>query len=330
MGIFFRSLTTRNHNQKEGGFMLKKLGSIIEAQQFDEETLWDIFRIADEMQEVDYDPILRGKIILSLFYEASTRTRFSFESAAKRLGAEVISTENARAFSSAFKGETLEDTARVVSRYGHLIVLRYDKEGGAIRAQQFSRIPVINAGDGPGQHPTQALLDVYTMIKKFGKLEGLDIALVGDLLNGRTVRSLCYIIARHFPKNRIWLVSPSQARMRNDIKEFLTSHQVKWIETDNLNEILKIADVFYQTRVQTERIEDQISLEMIQREAEQIYLNIDNVGEMKEDAIILHPLPRKNEIRFRVDNDPRAWYFEQSDNGVPVRMALLKMMLIGY
>lgn len=310
--------------------MLKKLDSIIAAQQFDEETLLNIFRIADEMQEVDYDPILRGKIILSLFYEASTRTRFSFESAAKRLGAEVISTENARAFSSALKGETLEDTARVVSRYGHLIVLRYDKEGGARRAQQFSRIPVINAGDGPGQHPTQALLDVYTMIKKFGKLEGLDIALVGDLLNGRTVRSLCYIIARHFPKNRIWLVSPSQARMRNDIKEFLTSHQVKWIETDNLSKVLKIADVFYQTRVQTERIENQLLLEIIQREAEQIYLNIDNVGEMKEDAIILHPLPRKNEIRFRVDNDPRAWYFEQSDNGIPIRMAVLKMMLVGY
>ncbi|MFZ2193004.1 MAG: aspartate carbamoyltransferase [Candidatus Moraniibacteriota bacterium] len=310
--------------------MLKRLGSIIEAQQFDEETLGDIFRIADEMQEIDYYPMLTGKIVISLFYEASTRTRFSFESAAKRLGAEVISTENARAFSSAFKGETLEDAVRVVSRYGHLIVLRYDKEGGAKRAQQFARIPIINAGDGPGQHPTQALLDVYTMIKKFGKLEGLNIALVGDLRNGRTVRSLCYLFARHFPKNKIWLVSPGLVQMRDDIKEVLTRYQVEWFETDNMDEILEKVDILYQTRVQTERVEDQVLLEKIQREAEQLYLNMEKVERMKKDAIILHPLPRKNEIRFRVDQDPRAWYFKQSDNGVPIRMALLKMMLIGY
>lgn len=309
---------------------MKKLGSIIEAQQFDLETLMTIFRIADEMRGVDYDPILRGKIVLNFFYEPSTRTRFSFESAAKRLGAEVIATENARAFSSAFKGETLEDTMRVISRYGHLIVLRYDKEGGAKRAEQFARVPIINAGDGPGQHPTQALLDIYTMIQKFEKLEGLNIALVGDLLNGRTVRSLCYLIAKHFPSNKIFLVSPSMVRMRDDIKDFLTRYQVEWREAEIFDGIIEKADVVYQTRVQTERFDDQVLLERIQHEAERLYLKMDVVERMKKDAIILHPLPRKGEIRFRVDQDPRAWYFPQSDNGPPIRMALLRMMLIGY
>lgn len=313
--------------------MYRKLGSVIEAQQFDLDTLMAIFRIADEMQKVDYDPILKGKIVLNFFYEASTRTRFSFESAAKRLGAEVITTENARAFSSAFKGETLEDTMRVISRYGHLIVLRYDKEGGAKRAEQFARIPVINAGDGSGQHPTQALLDVYTTIKKFGKLEGLNILLVGDLFNGRTVRSLCYIIAKHFPNNKIWLVSPSLVRMRDDIKEFLTRYQVEWYETDTLDGIIENADVVYQTRVQTERFDEEKErdlLEKIQQEASQLFINVEMAERMKKEAIIMHPLPRKTEIRFRVDKDPRAWYFKQSDNGLTIRMALLKMMLLGY
>jgi len=312
---------------------MKKLEGLIEAQQLDAETMWEIFRIADEMQAVDYDPILKGKIIQLFFYEASTRTRFSFASAALRLGAEVISTENARAFSSAFKGETLEDTMQVISRYGHMIVLRYDKEGGAKRAQQHATIPVINAGDGPGQHPTQALLDVYTMIQKFGKLEGLNIVLAGDLLNGRTVRSLCYLIAKHFPKNKIWLVSPSLVRMRDDIKEFLTRYQVDWYESDTLDGILEGADVLYQTRVQTERFDEEKErslLERIQQEASHLFINVEMVERMKKDSIILHPLPRKTEIRFRVDNDQRAWYFRQSDNGVAIRMALLKMVLLGY
>jgi len=312
---------------------MQKLGSIIEAQQLDTETLWEIFRIADEMQKVDYDPILKGKIVTVFFYEASTRTRFSFESAAKRLGAEVISTENARAFSSAFKGETLEDTIRVISRYGHVIILRYDKEGGVRRAQQFAQVPIINAGDGAGQHPTQALLDVYTMIKKFGKLEGLNIALVGDLLNGRTVRSLCYLVGKHFPNNRIFLVSPSLVRMRDDIKNFLTRYQVEWHELTTLDDVLEKADVIYQTRVQTERFDEEKErdlLEKVQQEASQLFINLDMVERMKNDAIIMHPLPRKTEIRFRVDKNHRAWYFQQSDNGLPIRMAILKMMLVGY
>lgn len=314
----------------------RKLAGLVEAQQLDAETLWEIFRIADEMQGVDYDPeALKGKIVICDFYEPSARTRFSFESAALRLGAQVIQTENARAFTSAFKGETLEDSMRVISRYGHVIVLRYDKEGGAKRAEKYSRVPVINAGDGPGQHPTQALLDIYTMLKKFPRLEGLNIVLAGDLLNGRTVRSLCYLIAKHFPSNKIFLVSPSLVRMRDDIKDFLSRYQVEWYEADTLDGIIEGADVIYQTRVQVERFkeekeEGQAILERVQQEAERLYINTEVVGRMKPDAIVMHPLPRKGEIRFRVDQDPRAWYFQQSDNGLPIRMALLKMVLVGY
>lgn len=314
----------------------KKLSGLIEAQQLDAETLWEIFRTADEMQGVDYDPeVLKGKIVLSFFYEASTRTRFSFESAAHRLGAKVISTENARAFTSAFKDETLEDTMRVISRYGHVIVLRYDKEGGAKRAEQFARVPVINAGDGPGQHPTQALLDVYTMLKEFGKLEGLNIVLAGDLLNGRTVRSLCYLIAKHFPKNKIFMVSPSLARMRDDIKDFLSRYQVEWHEADTFDGIIEGADVVYQTRVQAERIakeekENRALLDKIQQEASHLVINTEVAERMKPGAIIMHPLPRVTEIRYGVDKDPRARYFDQSDNGVAIRMALLKMTLVGF
>lgn len=310
---------------------MKKLESVIEAQQFDHETLEAIFSITREMETNQPKDLLCGKLVASLFYEPSTRTRFSFEAAMKRLGGEVISTENAREFSSAAKGESLEDSIRVISGYVDVIVLRYHKEGGAKRAQKFSNVPVINAGDGTGQHPTQALLDLYTILKACGTLENLSIAMVGDLINGRTVRSLSYLLSKHYPHNTIYFVSPVNTRMKEDIKEYLDRNQVKWLETDNLTEILPQLNVIYQTRVQKERFLDNPALyERIVKESERLIIDEKKLKLMKSDAIIMHPLPRLTEISYGIDDDPRSLYFQQALNGLYVRMALLKMILVGY
>ena len=311
---------------------MKKLGGVIEAQQFNAETLKTIFRIAEKMERKPVQRFLKGKIMASLFYEPSTRTRLSFESAMKRLGGEVVSTENAQQFSSKAKGESLEDSIRVISAYCDVIVLRYHKEGGAERAQRFSRVPVINAGDGKGQHPTQALLDLYTIQKAFGGVNGLTVVMVGDLANGRTVRSLSYFLAKHFPDNRIIFVSPAQTKMGDDIKLYLNEHNVKWSETDDLRATAPVADVIYQTRVQRERFKDdaQSAYEEVVKEIERFTINAEILDLMKKKAIIMHPLPRVTEISFAVDKDPRARYFQQAENGLYVRMALLKMILAGY
>jgi len=311
---------------------MKKLGGVIDAQQFNAETLKTIFRIAEKMERKPVQRFLKGKIMASLFYEPSTRTRLSFESAMKHLGGEVVSTENAQQFSSKAKGESLEDSIRVISAYCDVIVLRYHKEGGAERAQRFSRVPVINAGDGKGQHPTQALLDLYTIQKAFGGVNGLTVVMVGDLANGRTVRSLSYFLAKHFPDNRIIFVSPAQTKMGDDIKLYLNEHNVTWSETDDLRATAPVADVIYQTRVQRERFKDdaQSVYEEVVKEIERFTINAEILDLMKKKAIIMHPLPRVTEISFAVDKDPRARYFQQAENGLYVRMALLKMILAGY
>ena len=311
---------------------MKKLNGVIEGQQFDQATLEDIFRIAADMEKMTSPDLLKGKIMASLFYEPSTRTRLSFESAMHRLGGSVVSTENAQQFSSKAKGESLEDSVRVISGYCDVIVLRYHKEGGAERAQRFSKVPVINAGDGKGQHPTQALLDLYTIRKSFGSLKGLSIAMVGDLANGRTVRSLSIMLAKHFPDNRIIFVSPKQTRMGDDVKEYVKKHGVKWEETDDLKAAALGADVIYQTRVQRERFQDGDSeiYEQVIKESDRFTINSEIIGSMKKKSIIMHPLPRVTEISYAVDQDKRARYFEQAENGLYVRMALLKMILAGY
>lgn len=311
---------------------MKKLTGVIESQQFDKQTLNEIFSISAEMEKMQSPDLLKGKIMASLFYEPSTRTRLSFEAAMCRLGGSVISTENAQQFSSKAKGESLEDSIRVISGYCDTLVLRYHKEGGAARAQAFSKVPIINAGDGKGQHPTQALLDMYTILKSFGRLNGLTIAMAGDLSNGRTVRSLSYLLGKHYSDNKIIFVSPKQTRMGDDVKEYLTQHKVKWEETDDLAESARIADVIYQTRVQRERFQDGDSAvyEQVIKEAERFNVNTDLLKIMKKDSIIMHPLPRVTEISYAVDKDPRARYFEQAENGLYVRMALLKMILAGY
>jgi len=304
---------------------------LIKAQQLDRPTIEAIFATANRMQTGNYDSqALRGRVVITLFYERSTRTRVSFEMAAHKLGANVISIPDAPTFSSVGKGETLRDTLMVIGGYGPAtIIIRYDKKGGLEEAPKFAGVPIINAGDGTGQHPTQALLDLYTIVERFGKIEGLHIAMVGDLANGRTVRSNCYLLAKHFPHNTIHLVSPAQTRMGEDVKRYLKKHQVVFHESEALDDVLSAADVVYQTRVQAERFKDRATLlEEVKRASKKLVIDQKTLALMKKEAIILHPLPRVDEIDLAVDADPRAWYFKkQTPNGLFIRMALLEMIL---
>lgn len=307
------------------------LEDVIEAQQFDRSTLGAIFEVAKEMEKIEKNSsgsqILKGYLMATLFYEPSTRTRLSFESAMKRLGGEVLTTENAREFSSAAKGETLEDTIRTVEGYSDIIVMRHFESGAARRAAATASVPVINAGDGPGQHPTQALLDVYTIEREIGKLDGINVGLVGDLANGRTVRSLAYLLAK-YKDVKIYFVAPEVVRMKDDIKDYLTSQGVKWEESDDLMEVASKCDVVYQTRIQKERFGERIDLYEEARGKYIVDKSILNV--MPKHAVVMHPLPRLDEITVDVDDDPRAAYFRQAKNGLYIRMAILKLLLVGW
>jgi len=300
---------------------------VIESQQFDREQLERLFALAGEMREVAAgggDTSLAGRIMATLFYEPSTRTRLSFETAMTRLGGHVITTENAREFSSVSKGETLEDTVRVVGCYADVLVIRHYESGAAKRAAAYSPVPVINAGDGPGQHPTQALLDLFTIQAELGRIDGLRVAMVGDLAHGRTVRSLAYLLSLYQDLELIFVAPPAVA-MRADIKEHLREHQISFREEQDLRAVLPTCDVVYQTRIQKERFADRpADYEMVRG----IYvIDQEAMSLLPRDAIVLHPLPRVDEIRPEVDDDPRAAYFRQVANGVYVRMALLKLLL---
>lgn len=304
------------------------LRHITEAQQFDRDGMADIFRVAREMEQVVQhygSNILSRRVMASLFYEPSTRTRLSFESAMRRLGGDVITTESAQEFSSAAKGETLEDTIRIVGGYADLIVLRHFESGASRRAAAVSKVPVISAGDGPGQHPTQALLDVYTIQREIGRLDGISIALVGDLANGRTARSLCYLLTK-FSDTRVFFVAPPVVRMRDDIKEYLTRNGVQWEESTDLVDVASKVDVIYQTRIQRERFGDRV--QDFQQAQGKFIIDKRILDCMQDHAVIMHPLPRVDEINAEeVDGDPRAAYFRQAHNGLYVRMALLRMIL---
>ncbi len=303
------------------------LHHVIEAQQFDLPTLTKLFEVTERMEKVVADGGIadyHNRIMATLFYEPSTRTRFSFETAMHRLGGRVISTENAREFSSVSKGETLEDTIRILNGYADVIVMRHNEVGAAKRAAAVSRVPVVNAGDGAGQHPTQALLDLYTVRKEVGKIDGLRIAMVGDLAQGRTVRSLAYLLSK-YRDVKMYFVAPPLLRMKEDILEHLRERNVWYREETELAKVLPEVDVVYQTRIQKERFGDRVA----DYEACRGVYVIDEacLRLMKQDAIIMHPLPRLDEIRMEVDTDRRAAYFRQAQNGLYVRMALLTLVL---
>jgi aspartate carbamoyltransferase catalytic subunit len=298
---------------------------VLESQQFTRALLDDLFSRTDEIKRnpAAFAQKCDGRVMAALFYEPSTRTRLSFEAAMLRLGGRTIGTDNAREFSSAAKGETLEDTIRIVSGYADVIVLRHFEEGAARRAAAVADVPIVNAGDGPGQHPTQALLDLYTIRSELGRLDGLNVAMVGDLANGRTARSLAYLLSK-YRDTTLWFTAPAGVRMRDDIKAHLDEHGIRWRETDDLDSALAAADVVYQTRIQKERFEDVAAYNAIKGQ-----YRIDGAAMQKLplQSIVMHPLPRVDEIAPEVDEDPRAAYFRQARNGLQVRMALLQMVL---
>ncbi len=299
-----------------------RLKHVVESQQFTVPLLMELFDRSRRMERIvarggteDY----RNRVMTTLFYQPSTRTRFSFEAAMYRLGGRVLSTEQARLFSSEIEGEQLEDTIRILAGYSDVIVIRHTEEGGAARAARVSRVPVINAGDGNGgQHPTQALLDLYTIYRERRTLDGLTIAIIGELDRGRTVRSLAYLLSK-FERVKIFFVSPPEVQMKQDILDHLEEHDVWYTLEPELEKVLKQVDVIYQTRIHPDRVRDRWTLARY---------TIDStvLTSMKPDAMILHPLPRTVELDKTVDSDPRALYFRQSQNGLYVRMALLTMV----
>jgi aspartate carbamoyltransferase catalytic subunit len=302
-----------------------RLTHVIESQQFSRSMLEELFARSEEIKREPHRFMARlnGQVMAALFYEPSTRTRLSFEAAMMRLGGWTMGTDNASEFSSAAKGETLEDTIRIVSGYADVIVLRHSEEGAARRAAAVSSVPVINAGDGPGQHPTQALLDLYTIKDELNRVDGIRVAMVGDLANGRTVRSLTYLLSK-FKDIKIWFVAPPSVAMRPDLKAHLDEHNVPWVETEDLDAVLPEVDVIYMTRIQKERFKDPAAYKKVKG----VY-RIDNrsLALMRKYAIVMHPLPRVDEIAPEVDADPRAAYFRQARNGLQVRMALLERLL---
>lgn len=307
---------------KTSEFQTQKLRHVIESQQFTVPLLMELFDRARGMEHV----VARGgsldyqhRIMATLFYEPSTRTRFSFEAAMHRLGGRVLSTEHARAFSSEVEGEQIEDSIRIVGTYSDVIVVRHHEEGGARRAAQVSPVPIINAGDGDGgQHPTQALLDLYTIYRK-RPLDGLSVAIIGELDRGRTARSLAYLLAK-FDRIRIYFVSPPELQMKPDILQYLDRHGVRYELESDINKVVGEVDVIYQTRIRPERIG-------VSPEVKQFAIDSSVLSRIRSDAMILHPLPRTAELDKTVDDDPRALYFKQAANGLYVRMALLTMLL---
>jgi len=301
-----------------------KIRHLIESQKLDIETIFNLFQQVDELRDSIKKP-LSGKILATLFYEPSTRTRLSFESAMLKLGGDVISTENAKALSSAIKGESLQDTIRIVSSYADAIVIRHYEEGAAKEAATVSSVSVINGGDGSGQHPTQALLDLYTIWKEIGGIDNLTIAMVGDLKNGRTVRSLCYLLGK-FRNVKIIFISPKNLAIKNDIKDYLKRHKVKYEEQADFNKYLPLADVVYMTRIQKERMSDREY-----KKAAGIYrITKENLQLLKESARLLHPLPHVEEIELPLaieQTDRRVAYFRQAENGLYIRMAVLLYLL---
>ncbi len=289
----------------------------------DRELLEKILDKAEELENLKkkntLPKLLDGKVVATLFFEPSTRTRLSFESASVRLGAGLISTENASANSSAFKGETIEDTVRVVEKYADIIVMRHPESGSVARGAPVSSVPIINAGDGAHEHPTQAMLDTYTIKKEMGTLENITFAFVGDLLYARTLHSFLPIISM-YPGNRFYFVSPKELSMPDEYKKILTEKNISYTETTDLDEALKNSDVVYMTRVQKERFKDLPNYEKFK---DMFLLKHEHLKLMKERSVIMHPLPRVNEIDPAIDADSRAGYFRQAENGLYVRMALL-------
>lgn len=300
--------------------------SILSTRQFDREMLLVLFAEALEMEkliEAGGSDLLKGKVMASIFFEPSTRTRFSFETAMLRLGGSVVSNPDMEKNSSVKKRETLHDTGKVVSQMVDVIAMRHPEKGAVAELAHGSDVPVLNAGDGAGDHPTQGLLDLYTIWKHFGRLDDLTVGLVGDLKFGRVPHADSDLL-KHFGVKFVF-VAPEALRMPREIVEDVKGVGCEVFETESLEEVVGDVDVIGMTRIQEERFE---SPEEYQKYAGHYILDQGLMTKAKSDAIILHPLPRVDEIEVHLDSDPRAKYFEQVQNGVAVRMALLKQVLL--
>ncbi|MFN8443199.1 MAG: aspartate carbamoyltransferase [Caldilineaceae bacterium] len=298
---------------------------ILSVSQFDKVKLDYVFSVTQEMRTLverfGSADLLRGKILTNLFYEPSTRTSSSFMAAMQRLGGQVIPINSVQ-YSSVSKGESLPDTIRTLECYSDLIVIRHPELGAAATAAKYASIPVINAGDGPGEHPTQALLDLFTILEALGQIDGLKIAMVGDLKYGRTVHSLTKLLLNY--NVQFTFVSPDILPMPEDVltRVIQTGHQ--FTQTQDVHEAISEVDVLYVTRVQKERFTD---LSAYERVKDYYVVDAELLKRAKNNMIVMHPLPRINEISYDVDNDPRAAYFRQMRNGMYVRMALLAAVL---
>ena len=289
-----------------------------------EQLTWDVMKVLFDKadcirnQKPTHMQGLYAKIVATLFYEPSTRTRLSFESAALRLGAQILSTENAKEMSSAIKGETLFDTLRVLEGYADAIVIRHHDNYEMMNVADKINVPIINAGAGSGEHPTQALLDAYTIYCHYNRLDNLKICVIGDLLFGRTIHSLVKLMSQ-FANIEIYALSPELLHLPDEYIEYMRDHNVQYIKCDSIADIPSDIDVMYCTRTQSERFKDV-------KEIKEIVIDLDILNRF-EKVIVMHPLPRNSEIAAEVDSSPKAVYFEQAKNGMYVRMALLDYLI---
>jgi len=295
---------------------------IVSIEDFSREEINYILNISHTMEPLAAkgSDMLKGKILANLFFEPSTRTRLSFEAAMLKLGGSTIGFAEAE-IASVRKGENLADTVRTVENYADIIALRHPLEGAAKLAAEFSKVPILNAGSGAEEHPTQAFMDLYTLQKEKGKIDGLKIALVGDLRYGRTVHSLAYALSLY--NIELYLISPESLKMRHEVIRAIKS-KISITEDTNLENIIPQIDVLYVTRIQKERFPDPAEFAKVKG----IYrIDLKTLKDAKKDMIILHPLPRVDEIAAEVDSKPQARYFQQVWNGIVVRMALLALVL---
>jgi len=318
---------------------------IITVEQFDKGDLERVIRVAKSLRErvlnrdTSVVELCAGRIMASLFYEASTRTDMSFQAAMRRLGGSVVSASNGVQFSSVYKGENLADTVRAAGCYADLIALRHPAEGSSFQAAYYldrlnekikKPCVVVSGGDGIGEHPTQGLLDLFTLADLKGTFDGLNLTLVGDLQYGRTVHSLAKLIALYDPKNvKLNFVSPPALRMPDTVLDFVHRHGLEVYETSDLNEVIHETDVVYWTRIQHERFDRQADYDAVR---DQFIMTPALLNRFRRDVILMHPLPRKHEMGTLADHDtldanPRTVYFEQMENGMYVRMALLALVL---
>lgn len=299
---------------------------ILSVKQFSHDDLEYVFGVAHEMrgmvERIGTFDLLKGKILANLFYEPSTRTSSSFTAAMERLGGSVIPINEVK-YSSVSKGESLPDTVRTLECYADVIVLRHPEVGSAALAAKYARKPVINAGDGVGEHPTQALLDAFTIMEELGRLDGLQVTMLGDLKYGRTVHSLARLLS-NFSDIRLNYVSPDILRMPQEVMDEVGAKNIPQTEFGSLEKVLPETDVLYVTRVQKERFEDEAVYESVKSA---FVVDPKIMKAAKQKMIVMHPLPRVGEISVDFDDDPRAAYFRQMEYGLYVRMALLAMVL---